>query len=215
MAYSTFSSMACSHGAHFRPPSRHLCSALLNARTRDGDGGNASPPAWNTRLFLSVFMSVPNHNHTSQALRHSGCFCTKLNSTDPGRITGSVANTLSKEQRDSQPTESVGTSEQGEVNSSSSSCSTDPKLLSSTADPISSENSLSSVSEEAGSKSPGFKPFLNLRGWYEDMIDFLTPREKGDSKDMILMSLSLAVYVYISQKLVCAYCLWKSMGKNL
>ncbi|KAL5543526.1 hypothetical protein UlMin_007310 [Ulmus minor] len=33
----------------------------------------------------------------------------------------------------------------------------------------------------------------------------LSPQRKGDWKDLTLMSLSFAVYVYISQKLVCAY----------
>ncbi|WVZ56027.1 hypothetical protein U9M48_006614 [Paspalum notatum var. saurae] len=39
----------------------------------------------------------------------------------------------------------------------------------------------------------------------------LSPKQKGDWKDVTLMSLSFAVYVYISQKLVCTYCAWLSM----
>ncbi|KAJ8486505.1 hypothetical protein OPV22_018990 [Ensete ventricosum] len=39
----------------------------------------------------------------------------------------------------------------------------------------------------------------------------LSPKQKGDWKDVALMSFSFAVYVYISQKLVCAYCAWMSM----
>ncbi|CAD6202684.1 unnamed protein product [Miscanthus lutarioriparius] len=39
----------------------------------------------------------------------------------------------------------------------------------------------------------------------------LSPKQKGDWKDVTLMSFSFAVYVYISQKLVCAYCAWLSM----
>jgi len=38
-----------------------------------------------------------------------------------------------------------------------------------------------------------------------------SPQQKGDWKDLFLMSISFAVYVYISQKLVCAYCAWTSM----
>ncbi|KAF0915820.1 hypothetical protein E2562_039056 [Oryza meyeriana var. granulata] len=37
------------------------------------------------------------------------------------------------------------------------------------------------------------------------------PQEKGDWKDVTLMSFSFAVYVYISQKIVCTYCAWISM----
>ncbi|KAG8391229.1 hypothetical protein BUALT_Bualt01G0166100 [Buddleja alternifolia] len=39
----------------------------------------------------------------------------------------------------------------------------------------------------------------------------LSPKQKGDWKDIALMSLSFAVYVYMSQKIVCAYCAWMSM----
>lgn len=40
----------------------------------------------------------------------------------------------------------------------------------------------------------------------------LSPKRKGDWKDLTLMSLSFAVYIYMSQKLVCAYCIWMSMA---
>lgn len=40
----------------------------------------------------------------------------------------------------------------------------------------------------------------------------LSPKKKGDWKDLTLMSLSFAVYVYMSQKIVCAYCAWMSMA---
>lgn len=43
------------------------------------------------------------------------------------------------------------------------------------------------------------------------MKDSMSPKQKGDWKDLTLMSLSFAVYVYISQKLVCAYCAWMSI----
>ncbi|MED6119311.1 hypothetical protein PIB30_010551 [Stylosanthes scabra] len=44
----------------------------------------------------------------------------------------------------------------------------------------------------------------------------LSPEQKGgDWKDLVLMSLSFAVYVYISQKLVCAYFVWTTMPKQL
>ncbi|KAI3445037.1 hypothetical protein Pfo_001702 [Paulownia fortunei] len=41
--------------------------------------------------------------------------------------------------------------------------------------------------------------------------DNLSPKQKGDWKDLTLMSLSFAVYVYMSQKIVCAYCAWMSI----
>ncbi|XP_020080882.1 uncharacterized protein LOC109704546 isoform X2 [Ananas comosus] len=42
----------------------------------------------------------------------------------------------------------------------------------------------------------------------------LSPKQKGDWKDLLLMSFSFAVYVYISQKIVCAYCAWMAMLNN-
>ncbi|KAM5574870.1 hypothetical protein ABKV19_014027 [Rosa sericea] len=45
----------------------------------------------------------------------------------------------------------------------------------------------------------------------KNLKENLSPKQKGDWKDLMLMSLSFAVYVYISQKLVCAYCAWTSM----
>jgi hypothetical protein len=42
----------------------------------------------------------------------------------------------------------------------------------------------------------------------------MAPRKKGDIQDVILMSISFALYVYISQKLVCAYCIWQSTFKH-
>ncbi|GLU00292.1 hypothetical protein SLE2022_176700 [Rubroshorea leprosula] len=42
----------------------------------------------------------------------------------------------------------------------------------------------------------------------------MSPKQKGDWKDLMLMSLSFAVYVYMSQKIVCAYLAWMSMLKQ-
>lgn len=57
--------------------------------------------------------------------------------------------------------------------------------------------------------SAGFEKFGKI------LRDSLSPKQKGDWKDLTLMSLSFAVYVYISQKLVCAYFAWMSMPKQL
>ncbi|BBN11711.1 hypothetical protein MPTK1_5g14160 [Marchantia polymorpha subsp. ruderalis] len=40
----------------------------------------------------------------------------------------------------------------------------------------------------------------------DDLAGFMAPREKGDIRDVVLMSLSFAVLIYISQHLVHAYC---------
>ncbi|KAK7404253.1 hypothetical protein VNO78_04984 [Psophocarpus tetragonolobus] len=43
----------------------------------------------------------------------------------------------------------------------------------------------------------------------------LSPQQKGDWKDLLLMSISFALYVYISQMLVRAYFAWSSMPKPM
>jgi hypothetical protein len=57
--------------------------------------------------------------------------------------------------------------------------------------------------------SAGFGKFGKI------LRESLSPKQKGDWKDLTLMSLSFAVYVYISQKLVCAYFAWMYMPKQL
>ncbi|GAB2289043.1 hypothetical protein Dimus_023345 [Dionaea muscipula] len=47
----------------------------------------------------------------------------------------------------------------------------------------------------------------------KDLKENLSPKKEGDWKDMVLMSFSFAVYVYMSQKIVCAYCAWMSTLK--
>lgn len=46
----------------------------------------------------------------------------------------------------------------------------------------------------------------NLSRLLDDLTSFVMPREKGDIRDVTLICLSFAVLVYISQRLVCAYC---------
>ncbi|GFY92231.1 hypothetical protein Acr_08g0006270 [Actinidia rufa] len=58
------------------------------------------------------------------------------------------------------------------------------------------------------------KLFHSVEEYGERLKDNLSPKQKGDWKDLVLMSLSFAVYVYISQKIVCAYCVWMSMLKQ-
>ena len=66
--------------------------------------------------------------------------------------------------------------------------------------------------EENGNK--GLKVIARLGEVGRGLKESLSPKRKGDWKDLVLMSLSFAVYVYISQKLVCAYCAWTSMLKQ-
>ncbi|TKY67977.1 hypothetical protein E2542_SST10874 [Spatholobus suberectus] len=66
---------------------------------------------------------------------------------------------------------------------------------------------------------------LNLLKWKSMLKDIeklgkrmkenLSPQQKGDWKDLLLMSVSFAVYVYISQMLVSAYFAWTSMPKPM
>jgi hypothetical protein len=52
---------------------------------------------------------------------------------------------------------------------------------------------------------------LKLDKAIDELVSFMAPREKGDIRDVILMSLSFAVLVYISQRLVYAYCTLRHM----
>ena len=56
--------------------------------------------------------------------------------------------------------------------------------------------------------------FAGVVKFGEGLRENLSPRQKGDWKDLVLMSLSFAVYVYMSQRIVCAYCVWMSMLKQ-
>ncbi|EEF44614.1 uncharacterized protein LOC8259310 [Ricinus communis] len=56
--------------------------------------------------------------------------------------------------------------------------------------------------------------FVSAEKFAKGVKDNLSPKQKGDWKDVVLMSLSFAVYVYISQQIVCAYCAWTSMLKQ-
>lgn len=49
-------------------------------------------------------------------------------------------------------------------------------------------------------------PKVNMKALSDQAWGFVTPQSKGDAKDIFYCSLSFAVLVYMSQKLVCAYC---------
>ncbi|GAV86069.1 hypothetical protein CFOL_v3_29502 [Cephalotus follicularis] len=57
--------------------------------------------------------------------------------------------------------------------------------------------------------------FVGVKKYGEGLKENLSPQQKGDWKDLMLMCLSFAVFVYMSQKIVCAYCAWMSMPKHL
>lgn len=65
--------------------------------------------------------------------------------------------------------------------------------------------------EKVENDNKGLKFMVSLEKVKKGLKESLSPKRKGDWKDLVLMSLSFAVYVYISQKLVCAYCVWTSM----
>ncbi|KAJ0037484.1 hypothetical protein Pint_23976 [Pistacia integerrima] len=56
--------------------------------------------------------------------------------------------------------------------------------------------------------------FIGAEKFGKGLKENLSPQKKGDWKDLVLMSLSFAVYVYMSQRIVCAYCAWMSMPKQ-
>lgn len=80
-------------------------------------------------------------------------------------------------------------------------------------DPSDSSEEKTKKSPERKQKIPGFVQRFEKMGM--ELKEKLSPQRKGDWKDLTLMSLSFAVYVYISQKIVCAYFVWMSMPKQL
>ncbi|KAL2329333.1 hypothetical protein Fmac_022760 [Flemingia macrophylla] len=60
-----------------------------------------------------------------------------------------------------------------------------------------------------------WKMLINIEKVGKRMKENLSPQQKGDWKDLLLMSISFAVYVYISQMLVCAYFAWTSVPKPM
>ena len=69
--------------------------------------------------------------------------------------------------------------------------------------------------EENERKQESFRPnFLGFEELGKSLKESLSPKQKGDWKDLTLMSLSFAVYVYISQRIVCAYFVWMSMPRQ-
>eukprot|EP00270_Netrium_digitus_P000808 TRINITY_DN1090_c0_g1_i4.p1 TRINITY_DN1090_c0_g1~~TRINITY_DN1090_c0_g1_i4.p1 ORF type:complete len:179 (+),score=3.51 TRINITY_DN1090_c0_g1_i4:62-538(+) len=44
-----------------------------------------------------------------------------------------------------------------------------------------------------------------IQHYLDTAIEYLSPRQKGDTRDVLLICLSFSVLVYISQRLVCAY----------
>ncbi|KAK4253744.1 hypothetical protein QN277_010381 [Acacia crassicarpa] len=81
--------------------------------------------------------------------------------------------------------------------------------------PVNESNSQKGKKEEIIGGKLGFLKLLDsFEKFSKKVKQNLSPQRKGDWKDLLLMSLSFAVYVYISQKLVCAYCAWTSIPKQ-
>lgn len=57
----------------------------------------------------------------------------------------------------------------------------------------------------AGGRGPAARPLVRLGRLFDDLTAFVVPREKGDTRDVVLVCLSFGVLVYISQNLVKAY----------
>ncbi|EXB32760.1 hypothetical protein L484_012488 [Morus notabilis] len=56
--------------------------------------------------------------------------------------------------------------------------------------------------------------FLGFEELGKSLRENLSPKQKGDWKDVTLMSISFAVYVYMSQQIVCAYFAWMSIPRQ-
>ncbi|KAK8516540.1 hypothetical protein V6N13_097827 [Hibiscus sabdariffa] len=67
--------------------------------------------------------------------------------------------------------------------------------------------------EEKGQLPPFSRVLSGVQKFGRGLKESMSPQHKGDWKDLMLMSLSFAVYVYMSQMIVCAYCSWMSMPK--
>ncbi|KAL3680223.1 hypothetical protein R1sor_023179 [Riccia sorocarpa] len=70
---------------------------------------------------------------------------------------------------------------------------------------IENPSSPSSDTHATGSKEKVRSSNL-ISAFMDDMAGFMAPREKGDIRDLVLMSFSFALFIYISQHLVHAYC---------
>nr|XP_011464806.1 PREDICTED: uncharacterized protein LOC105351610 [Fragaria vesca subsp. vesca] len=78
-------------------------------------------------------------------------------------------------------------------------------------EPIYTSSNPEKKKDEKQGKQSLLRFLADLEKLGKNLKENLSPKQKGDWKDLMLMSLSFAVYVYISQKLVCAYCAWTSM----
>ena len=87
-------------------------------------------------------------------------------------------------------------------------------------EPIHSSNNKLKAKEENNNNKEGKQlsfptSLVGFEKLGKSLREKLSPKQKGDWKDLTLMSLSFAVYVYISQKIVCAYFAWMSLPKPL
>ncbi|XWS45741.1 hypothetical protein CRYUN_Cryun14cG0005700 [Craigia yunnanensis] len=76
------------------------------------------------------------------------------------------------------------------------------------------EKSTTTKKEQKENRQLFSQVFAGVQKFGRGLKENMSPQQKGDWKDLMLMSLSFAVYVYMSQKIVCAYFAWMSMPKQ-
>ncbi|KAJ4711600.1 putative RNA/RNP complex-1-interacting phosphatase [Melia azedarach] len=83
-------------------------------------------------------------------------------------------------------------------------------------EPVEETSTPKTKKEEKGSRNLRLvsRLFTGVEKFGKGLKKNLSPQQKGDWKDLVLMSLSFAVYVYISEMIVCAYFSWMSMPKQ-
>ncbi|KAJ8899218.1 hypothetical protein K2173_012394 [Erythroxylum novogranatense] len=61
---------------------------------------------------------------------------------------------------------------------------------------------------------PSRQLFSTVEEFGKELKDKLSPKRKGDLMDVGLAALAFAIYVYMSQQIVCAYCVWIATFKQ-
>lgn len=81
-------------------------------------------------------------------------------------------------------------------------------------EPVDTSSTKAEKEEKRNSMQLFSQLFSGAEKFGKSLKENLSPQHKGDWKDVVLMSLSFAVYVYISQMFVCAYFAWMAMPKQ-
>jgi len=161
------------------------------------------------------FSGYPNCLGRQQGeLNHVGSFLLQCSSIDPLKKKQTISNS------DDVNINKSCTKQAAVDNSYGTSVSEDPTLELENTKPVETYAELPtkheptlkpSVEERAKTSLPPISISEKLEQFLDGLRKLVAPRRKGDILDVMLMSISFAVYVYISQKIVCAYCMWQSM----